>query len=196
MGEDTLLPFDLPAVARKKVSVAFDGGMLSSDAGVLAAARGGAAAGHRGAAGGVPERPPRSRSHRSHGRGDAAASDVCDRGGVRGRQRLQQAAGRSGVQDGGGPSAGERASAVLATDHVAAGERPIEDRDRAADGGRWWISSAPVTAGHRLRSFSTSTTPSTRCMAGSSCRCSTRTTTSAASCRSTSTRGRAASRWR
>jgi DDE family transposase len=35
MDEDTLLAFDLPAVARKKVSVAFDGGMLSSDAGVL-----------------------------------------------------------------------------------------------------------------------------------------------------------------
>ena len=35
MGEDTVLPFDLPAVARKKVSIAFDGGMLSSDAGVL-----------------------------------------------------------------------------------------------------------------------------------------------------------------
>jgi Transposase DDE domain group 1 len=35
MDQDTLLPFDLPAVARKKVSVAFDGGMLSSDAGVL-----------------------------------------------------------------------------------------------------------------------------------------------------------------
>ena len=35
MNEDTLLPFDLPAVARKKVSVGFDGGMLSSDAGVL-----------------------------------------------------------------------------------------------------------------------------------------------------------------
>jgi hypothetical protein len=35
MSEDTLLPFDLPSVARKKVSVAFDGGLLSSDAGVL-----------------------------------------------------------------------------------------------------------------------------------------------------------------
>ncbi|MGC2221416.1 MAG: IS1380 family transposase [Methylocella sp.] len=35
MEEDTLLTFELPAVARKKVSVAFDGGMLSSDAGVL-----------------------------------------------------------------------------------------------------------------------------------------------------------------
>jgi Transposase DDE domain group 1 len=35
MEQDTLLPFELPAVARKKVSVAFDGGMLSSDSGVL-----------------------------------------------------------------------------------------------------------------------------------------------------------------
>jgi DDE family transposase len=35
MEQDTLLPFDLPAVARKKVSVGFDGGQLSSDAGVL-----------------------------------------------------------------------------------------------------------------------------------------------------------------
>src|SRR5258705_9364183 len=35
MIEDTLLPFDLPSVARKKLSVGFDGGQLSSDAGVL-----------------------------------------------------------------------------------------------------------------------------------------------------------------
>src|SRR5258707_14113390 len=35
MEEDTLLPFELPAVARKKVSVSFDGGLMSSDAGVL-----------------------------------------------------------------------------------------------------------------------------------------------------------------
>jgi hypothetical protein len=35
MSEDILLPFDLPSVARKKVSVGFDGGQLSSDAGVL-----------------------------------------------------------------------------------------------------------------------------------------------------------------
>ena len=35
MRQDSLLAFDLPAVARKKVSMAFDGGMLSSNAGVL-----------------------------------------------------------------------------------------------------------------------------------------------------------------
>ncbi len=35
MSEDIALPFDLPSVCRKKVSVGFDGGQLSSDAGVL-----------------------------------------------------------------------------------------------------------------------------------------------------------------
>src|SRR5712672_786016 len=35
MSEDTLLPFDLPSVARKKLIVGFDDGQLSSDAGVL-----------------------------------------------------------------------------------------------------------------------------------------------------------------
>src|SRR6202795_5334910 len=35
MSEDTLLPFDLPSVARRRVSVAFDGGLLSSNGGVL-----------------------------------------------------------------------------------------------------------------------------------------------------------------
>ena len=35
MNENTLLPFDLPSVARKKLTVGFDGGQLSSDTGVL-----------------------------------------------------------------------------------------------------------------------------------------------------------------
>jgi hypothetical protein len=35
MPEDSLLPFDFPAVARKKVVTAFDGGRLSSDGGVM-----------------------------------------------------------------------------------------------------------------------------------------------------------------
>ena len=35
MDDDSLLPLELPAVARKKVTLAFDGGRLSSDAGVL-----------------------------------------------------------------------------------------------------------------------------------------------------------------
>jgi len=35
MDEDIALPFDLPSVCRKKLSVGFDGGRLSSDAGLL-----------------------------------------------------------------------------------------------------------------------------------------------------------------
>ncbi len=35
MTDDSLLPFDLPAVARKKVSAAFDGGLISSDGGLV-----------------------------------------------------------------------------------------------------------------------------------------------------------------
>src|SRR5271168_1757011 len=35
MSEDTLLPFDFPAVHRKKVIAAFDGGRITSDGGVM-----------------------------------------------------------------------------------------------------------------------------------------------------------------
>ena len=35
MTEDTLLPFDFPAVRRKKVTAGFDGGLISSDGGVV-----------------------------------------------------------------------------------------------------------------------------------------------------------------
>jgi Transposase DDE domain group 1 len=35
MNEDILLPFDLPAVRRKKVSAAFDGGRITADGGVM-----------------------------------------------------------------------------------------------------------------------------------------------------------------
>ena len=35
MGEESLLPFDLPTVARKRVSAAFDGGRITSDGGVM-----------------------------------------------------------------------------------------------------------------------------------------------------------------
>ena len=35
MAEDTLLPFDLPAVSRKKVTADFGGGLISSDGGLV-----------------------------------------------------------------------------------------------------------------------------------------------------------------
>ena len=39
MRDDTHLPFDLPSVARKKVTAAFDGGLISSDGGVVVLAQ-------------------------------------------------------------------------------------------------------------------------------------------------------------
>ena len=35
MSNDTVLPFLIPAIARKKVTAAFDGGRLTSDGGVM-----------------------------------------------------------------------------------------------------------------------------------------------------------------
>src|SRR5579872_3942522 len=35
MNNDSLLPFSLPSVERKKITAAFDGGCLSSDGGVM-----------------------------------------------------------------------------------------------------------------------------------------------------------------
>ena len=34
-AEDTLLPFNLPSIGKKKITAAFDGGQISSDGGVL-----------------------------------------------------------------------------------------------------------------------------------------------------------------
>ena len=35
MTDNTILPFSFPAVARKKITAAFDGGRLTSDGGVM-----------------------------------------------------------------------------------------------------------------------------------------------------------------
>ena len=35
MSDESLLPFDLPTIARKRVSAAFDGGRITSDGGVM-----------------------------------------------------------------------------------------------------------------------------------------------------------------
>jgi hypothetical protein len=35
MADDTILPFSFPAVSRKKITAAFDGGRLTSDGGVM-----------------------------------------------------------------------------------------------------------------------------------------------------------------
>ena len=41
MIDDNLLPFCFPAVRRKKITAAFDGGRISSDGGVMLLAQGG-----------------------------------------------------------------------------------------------------------------------------------------------------------
>ena len=65
MSEDTLLPFDLPSVARKKLSVGFDGGQLSSDAGVLVLRGVEKKLGLARAACGVHPGPAQARAHRA-----------------------------------------------------------------------------------------------------------------------------------
>ena len=35
MTDDTVLPFSFPAVTRKKITAAFDGGRITSDGGVM-----------------------------------------------------------------------------------------------------------------------------------------------------------------
>ena len=85
MQQDNLLPFDLPAVARKKVCIAFDGGMLSSDAGVLLLRN----VEQRLS---IATRLATCLTDRRDPNRDAAASDVCDCGGLRGQQRLHDAA--------------------------------------------------------------------------------------------------------
>jgi len=112
MSEDTLLPFDLPSVARKKLSIGFHGGQLSSDAGVLVL---------RGV-------------EKKLGLAARLAACIRDRRKPE-RRRLRFAPVRSDLQDGGRPCAGERRSFVLAAHHVAAGECAVENRDRPTDGG-------------------------------------------------------------
>src|SRR5438045_1169935 len=109
MSEDSLLPFELPSVARKKVSVGFDGGQLSSDAGVLVL---------RGV-------------EKKLGLAVRLASCIRDR---RKPERIEHSFEEM-LRLRTGPCAGERRSSVLAAHHVAAGECAVEDRDRAADGG-------------------------------------------------------------
>ena len=111
------MPFDLPAVARKKVSAALRWrACCRRMAACCCCAVSSSGLGMRDAVGGVFDGPARPEPDRAHAGGDAAAADVCDCGRLRGRQRLRRAAPRSGLQDGGRPAAGERRAFVLAAD--------------------------------------------------------------------------------
>ena len=123
MTEDTPLPFDLPAVQRKKVTADFAGGSISSDGGLVllrgAERRLGLA---EALAGCIREwRDPGAGG--AHAVGDAQVPHVRDRLRLRGRRRLRRVARRSAVQAGGRPGAGERPRPLLAADHEPVGER-------------------------------------------------------------------------
>ena len=76
MEKNALLRFTFPAVARKKVGVAFDGGCFRR---VLCCAISRSSSGAQSAFT-VSEGKARSRLHQAHGRGNAAPSDVHDCG--------------------------------------------------------------------------------------------------------------------
>ena len=134
MSEDTLLPFDLPSVARKKLSVGFDGGQLSSDAGVLVLR------GVEKKLGLAARLASCIRDRRKPERIEHPLEEML---------RLRMFAIAAGYEDANDcdslrydpifkmarPCPGERRSFVLAAHHVAAGECAVEDRDRPTDGG-------------------------------------------------------------
>ncbi len=105
MSEDTVLPFHLPSVCRKKLSVGFDGGQLSSDAGVLLLR------GIEKRLGIVTRLASCLRDKRDP---DLILHTV---------EEMLRLAAENGQ------------ASVLAADDVAAGECPLEDRGRAGDGG-------------------------------------------------------------
>src|SRR5205085_6287937 len=110
----------------QRLSSDFDGGQLSSNAGLLLLRGGGEKAWSGRSAYFVYRGMAQARAHRAPACGDAQVPDVRDRFGLRGRRRLRFAEIRSNLQDGGGPFAGERRSAVLAADDVASGECALE----------------------------------------------------------------------
>ena len=79
MTEDTLLPFDLPAVQRKKVSADFEGGLISSDGGLVLLRGGGTPARSGRDAGGLHPGLARPGAGGSHAPSDAEGPDVRDR---------------------------------------------------------------------------------------------------------------------
>ena len=195
MIEDSLLPFELPSVARKKVSVGFDGGLLSSEAGVLVlrgvekrlglAARLAWCIRDRR----KPERIEHSFEEMLRLRMFAIAAgyeDANDCDALRHDPVFKMAVGHA--PESGDPLCSQPTMSRLenAPSKIEIGRLMAAMVDQFCDSYQR----------RRPRSRWISTTRSMRCTASNSCRCSTPIMTSAASCRSTSTKGRAASRWR
>lgn len=124
MVDDTILPFIFPAVGRKKITAAFDGGRLTSDAGVmlLSLADGHAKVSEKLARVFPERRDPARIAHRLvdliHARIFAIAcgyEDGNDLDQLRGDPAFKLACGRL---------PGQRFGPLLAADPVAAGECP------------------------------------------------------------------------
>jgi hypothetical protein len=130
MSHDTLLPFDLPSVGRKKLTIDFAGGNQSSDGGLLLLRAAERKLGVcRRLAAAMPDRrdPERARDVRD---GDGAC--VGDRLRLRGRHRPRPAAARSFDEGRSRPLSGKRGTAGVAIDHLSSGECTEQDRGGAA----------------------------------------------------------------
>ncbi len=143
MNTDTPLPFDLPAVRRKKLTVDFNGGNQSSDAGLLllreAEPRLGVC---RRLAAAMPDRRDPDRilhemfemvAARAMAIARVRIRDVVDaRVRIQGRHRPRPAAPRSAHEGRRRPLSADRRVASVAIDHLSSGELPEQDRSGAA----------------------------------------------------------------
>ena len=135
MTDDTLLPFHLPAVQRKKVTAAFDGGLISSDGGLvllreterrlgLADMLAGCIRDRRNPALVVHSLAAMLRFRMLA----IACGGACPRAGKAGPEggcrRLRRAPRRPSVQAGRGARAGKRPRPLFATDHEPAWRTP------------------------------------------------------------------------
>ena len=143
MNSDTPLPFDLPAICRKKLTVDFNGGNQSSDAGLLllreAEPRLGVC---RRLAAAMPDRRDPDRilhemfemvAARAMAIARVRIRDVVDaRVRIQGRHRPRPAAPRSAHEGRRRPLSADRRVASVAIDHLSSGELPEQDRSGAA----------------------------------------------------------------
>ena len=133
MSDDSLLPFDFPAVERKKMTAAFDGGRITSDGGVMLLA----VAERRM---GIAERlaavitDPRDPTRVVHSVADILrARMLAIACGYEDADDLDHLRTDPALQAGLRAPAGQRRRSVLAADHVALGERTQLARGGQAD---------------------------------------------------------------
>jgi hypothetical protein len=144
--DNTLLPFSLPSICQKKVTAAFDGGLISSDGGMLLLA------GADKPLGVVDTLAAIIPDHRDPAQVSHSISDIlrarilaiagacpCEGGGLPGRRRPGRSAQGPRLQTCLRPATGKRRRPGLAADDIAVGERTGSAHPDPADvrhGGR------------------------------------------------------------